>query len=47
MTILVTGPTRTVGTATRKQLTLACTALSICASVRCGALLTRVNRWLG
>ena len=33
--------------ATRKQPTLASTALSIHASVRGGALLTRVNRWLG
>ena len=47
MTILVTGATGNVGTATRKQLTLARTALSICASVHGGVLLTRVNRWLG
>ena len=33
--------------ATRKQPTLASTALSIHASVHGGALLTRVNRWLG
>jgi inosine-uridine nucleoside N-ribohydrolase len=47
MTILVTGAAGNVGTATRKQPTLARTALSIHASVHGGVLITRVSGWLG
>ena len=43
----MTGATGNMGTATRKQLTFVRTALSICASVRGGVLLTRVNMWMG
>ena len=47
MTILAIGVTGNVGTGTRTQLTLARAALSICAWVHGGMLLTRVNRWWG